>query len=140
MYTCCVLLVLLYSVVRQFTDTVGPLPLSVSGRPLQEVLSGSPQLRFVGSKPSSIYLSLTSSVPEKRVVSPTPKRNTKGRIHIHVHVHVHVTVYIVHCIIHVQYISIHVHVHVHVNIHVHVCRAHITCDVIVYTYGPCTCI
>ena len=66
--------------VREFTDTVGALPLSASGRPLQEVLSGSPQLRFVGSKPSSIYLSLTSSVPEKRVVSPTPKRNTKGRL------------------------------------------------------------
>lgn len=67
-----------YSVVREYTNEVGPLPLSANGKPLQEVLSSSPRLQFVGSKPSSIYLTLVNtptSAPEKTVpVPPVPRK------------------------------------------------------------------
>lgn len=74
------------SVVRELTNEAGPLPLSASGKPLQEVLSSSPQLEFVGSKPSSIYLSLvttpSSAPPEKKAAPPTGMFTC---VHVHVH-------------------------------------------------------
>ena len=73
-----------HSVVRELTNEVGPLPISASGRPLQEVLAGSPQLQFVGSKPSSICLTLVTSPPpatERSIAPPTPHKNTRGILH-----------------------------------------------------------
>lgn len=68
------------SVVKEYTKEVGPLPLSASGRPLQDVLSSSPRLQFVGSKPSSISLMLvnthTTPAPQKTTVAPAPQRGT----------------------------------------------------------------
>ena len=78
MYMC--VLIPLYSVVKEYTNEVGPLPLSANGKPLQEVLSRSPRLQFVGSKPSSIYLMLVNThipPPEKTTVPPPlPQRGT----------------------------------------------------------------
>ena len=59
------------SVVREFTNEMGPLPISANGKPLQDVLSSSPLLQFVGSKPSSIYLTLVHS-PSPTVEKMTP--------------------------------------------------------------------
>jgi hypothetical protein len=65
----------LLDVVKEYTKEAGPLPLSSSGKPLQEVLAGSPQLQFVGTKPSSIFLTLASSAAPAPP-SPTPPQRT----------------------------------------------------------------
>ena len=62
---------LVLSVVREYTQEVGPLPLSSSGRPLQDILSECPQLQFIGNRPSSIFLTLASS-PAEPHPSPPP--------------------------------------------------------------------
>jgi len=44
--------------VRVYRDTYGRLPVSASGKPLQEILTTTPSVTLVGGKPSSIHVTL----------------------------------------------------------------------------------